>query len=335
MFIYLTKNWLNVSKKWWKLIIYDINDENTQETPISLIEWVVIFGRVQLTTDVIREFLKWKVPVFFLSKHWSYFGKLDSLEQTNVELLYNHIKASMDSDISLKYSKSIISSKINNSIVMLQRWTRFKEIYWCENKIQKLRDLQKNIAECNNLDSLRWYEWTCARIYFEWFAKFVKEPFKFESRNRRPPKDPVNAMLSLWYTLLAQTIQMILDIQWVNTQIWFFHQPKDLRTLLVLDMMEMYRAWIVDDMILKIIENWKIKLENFQIIEENPKRPVLLDDDWLKIFLTEYYKTIFKWKDEMSIHNTMKKLKTIEINIEEFKQTLVKKTFDYEGFKIK
>ncbi|UFX83266.1 CRISPR-associated endonuclease Cas1 [Candidatus Absconditicoccus praedator] len=271
----------------------------------------------------------------FFSKHGSYFGKLDSLEQTNVELLYNHIKASLDPQIALKYSKAIISSKVYNSRVMLQRWTRFKEIYGADNQIQRLKEVQTDIAKCDNIDALRGYEGSSARIYFNGFAKFIKEPFKFESRNRRPPKDPVNAMLSLGYTLLAQTIQMILDIQGINTQIGFFHQPKDLRTLLVLDMMEMYRAWIVDDMVLRILENGKIRLENFEIIEDNSKRPVLLDDDGLKAFLSEYYKTIFKGKDEMSIHNTMKKLKIIEKNIEAFKQTLVNKSFDYEGFKIK
>ena len=341
MFLYLTSDWLSINKSWWRFLIKNptSSDESEQQIPISLVEWIVIFGRIQISTDAIKECLKWKIPVFFLSKWWYFFGKLDSLEIKNVELLYNHIKASLDQNISSKYAKNILVAKIHNSKTMLQRWNRFYSGWEIDNEdiYKKLDELQSKILSASSLEEIRGYEWVSARLYFEWFAKFIKKPFVFEWRNRRPPKDPVNSMLSLGYTLLAQTIQMILNIQWIETQIGFLHQPKDLKTLLVLDIMEMYRAWIVDDMVIRLINKWKIKLDHFLVDESNEKRPVNLLDDGLKIFIEEYYKIIFKEKgsNEIPFENDFIKLKIIEKDFEIFKQSLVKETHDYEGFKIK
>lgn len=130
MFLYLTTNGLCLYKDGGRFIIKNptSNEESESQVPISLIEGIVIFGRIQLSTDVIKACLKGKIPVFFLSKTGSFFGKLDSLEVKNVDLLYKHIKASMDPEISLAYAKIFIQSKIHNSRVMLQRWRRFYHI---------------------------------------------------------------------------------------------------------------------------------------------------------------------------------------------------------------
>lgn len=130
---------------------------------------------------------------------------------------------------------------------------------------------------------------------------------------------------------------MILNIQGIETQIGFIHQPKDLKSLLVLDMMEMFRAWIVDDLVLRLLINKKMSLDDFYVDEENIKRPVLLGDEGLKVVLEEYYKVIFKQKgiSEIPYENDFIKLKIIEKTLESFKQSLVKQTHNYEGFKIK
>lgn len=340
MFLYLTTDGLTINKNGWKFIIYDPHQDAKRHVPISLIEGIVLLGNIQLTTWVIKTCLQAKIPVFFLSKRWTFFWKLDSLEVKNIELMYNHIQASLDKEISLKYAKTIVKSKIENSKVMLLRWRRF--FTWIENIedlepiIENLKKIIKSVEKVDNIDTLRWVEWNAAKVYYKWFSYFINNGFEFKWRNKRPPRDEINSMLSLWYTLLAQTIQMILDIQWLNTQIWFYHQPKDLRTLLVLDIMEMFRAWVVDDLVVKLIRREKIKKDDFWIDEENEKRPVFFEDNWLKLFLWEYYKAIFKkWNDEFEIENKFLKLKIIEKNIEQFKQSLLTWKFNYEGFKIK
>lgn len=340
MFLYITKHWLQINKEGWKIVITDNETKVKRKIPFNNIEWVVIFGRIQLTTDVITSFLKAKTPVFFLSKYWNYFWKLDSIEIKNVDLLYKHIEASTDEDISLVYAKKIILSKVHNSITMLNRWARFdffhqKELIRFWEIIDSLKRYKLKIIESNKKSELRWYEWNASKIYFEGFWMFLPEWFKFVKRSRRPPLDEINAMLSLWYTLLAQTIQMILSIQWIEAQLWFFHKPKDLRTLLVLDMMEMYRSWIIDDMIVRILNKSAINLEHFFINTKDEKRPVLFTQEGLHIFLWEYYKSVFSKSEEENFWN-YKKLSLIEKDLELFKQSLVKSdTNIYEGFKIK
>jgi CRISPR-associated protein Cas1 len=116
----------------------------------------------------------------------------------NIELLYTHIKARMDSQICLSYAKTIIACKLKNSKVMLQRRKRF---YKANGNIEKicnqLDDVVFRVKNCSSLEELRGFEGIAARYYFEGFAQYITSPFTFNGRNRRPPKDPVNSMLSL------------------------------------------------------------------------------------------------------------------------------------------
>lgn len=334
MFLYLTIDGLTINKLWGRFIIYNPHQDSRRETPISLIEGIVLIGNIQLTTQVIKACLKAKIPVFFLSKRWNYFGKLDSIEVKNVELLYKQIQASMSEEISLSYAKSIVYSKIENSRIMLMRWSR-KYSVDTSNVNKSLYEYSEKVKNVNNIAVLRWIEWIAAKSYYSAYSKFIQKPFYFKGRNRRPPRDEVNSMLSLGYTLLAQTIQMMLDIYNINTQIWFYHKPKDLRTLLVLDIMEMFRARVVDDMVIRVINKGSINLEHFILLEDEESRPVYFTDEWLPKFLNEYYKTVFKKKDDFNIRNKFVKLKIIEQAIEEFKKSLSNGEFQYEGFKIK
>jgi|GEM_PF-1449230 len=220
---------------------------------------------------------------------------------------------------------------------MLQRWSRFGKIEVIRLKptIDELKNSLTKVSNAISKEQLRGFEGNASRIYFAGYALFLKEPFIFTTRSRRPPLDPVNAMMSLGYTFLAQTIQMILSVQGIEGQLGFFHQPKDLRSLLVLDLMEMYRAWIVDDLVVRLTQKETMKAEHFFINTSDEKRPVLLTDEGLKIFIDEYYKCVFSKSDEENFGN-YKKLSLIEKDIEAFKQSIIKNDYtSYEGFKIK
>lgn len=333
MFLYLKTDWLIISKNGGKIVITNPKDDNEQDCPLSLIEWVVLFGNIQLSTAAIRAFLKGKIPVFFLSNKGNYYWKLDTLEFKNVELLYDHIKASLDSEISLSYAKTFVKAKIANSRVMLQRRVRF---YGVVLQVSHLETLQQDIVAVERAiskEQLRWLEGIAAKHYFDAMKSCISRPFEFTHRNRRPPKDPINSMLSLGYTLLAQNIQMVLDIQWINSQIWFFHEPKDLKTLLVLDIMEMFRSWIVDDLVIRVIRTWKITLDMFHYDEETGA--CLFSQDWLAIYLEQYYATMFREKEHDIAGKEMIKLKILEKTLEQFKQSISKQSHDYPGFLIK
>lgn len=337
MILYLIKPWLQVNKKWWKFVIYDSEEKYERVTPIWLIDAIVVFSRIQLTTDVLTACLREQIPVFFIVWNGKYLWKLDSLQIRNVELLYKHIWCALNEDCCLKYSKIFIKSKIHNSKIMLKRWARWN---WksvnIDDVITKLNFFLEEIKNVWNLDTLRWYEWNASRIYYQWFARFLPSNYTWSWRNKRPPRDEVNALLSLWYTLLAQTIHMYIEILWLDPQIGFMHQPKDLRSLLVLDMMEMFRAWIVDDLVLKVLRNNIVEKDDF-IIDRHSQTPVLLTEDGLRKFVSNYYKEVFKKSVEDNILDGTKwvKLQYVEKTLEEFKKSLQDDNFDYKWFKLK
>ncbi len=337
MILYLTKPWIQLNKKGWKLVIWDSEEKQERLVPWALIDWIVIFSRIQLTTDVITTCLREKIPVFFITWNWKYLWKLESLDFKNVEVLYKQIWCAMNEECCLKYAKIFIKSKIYNSKVMLQRWKRLADRKVDINDIvETLNYYLKEIEKVDNLDSLRWLEWSAAKIYYEGFWRFLRPPFMRTWRSKRPPLDPINALLSLWYTLLAQTIYMYLQILWLEPQVWFFHKPKNLRSLLILDVMEMFRSWIVDDLVLKVIWNGDIVWEDF-IIERHSQTPVLLTEDGLRKFIDKYYKFVFKKStgDYVLTGEEWAKLKFVEKTLEKFKKSLVDENFEYKWFLLK
>ncbi len=337
MLLYLTKPWLQVNKSWWKLVVYDNEEKQEKIIPIAVIDAIVVFARVQLTTDVLTACLREKIPVFFIVWNGKYLGKLDSLEVKNVELLYKHIWCTLNKDCSLKYSKIFIKSKIYNSKIMLKRWQKWSwKVVDIDETIKSLNYYLIEIDRVDNLDSLRGYEWSASKIYFMKWAEFLPSNYIWAWRNKRPPIDPLNALLSLWYTLLAQLVHMYIEILWLDPQIGFMHQPKDLRSLLVLDIMEMFRSWIVDDLVLKILRNNYITKDDF-IIDRHSQTPVLLTEEGLRKFIWKFYKEVFKKEEQEDVMfgENWIKLKHIEKTLEDFKKSLIEFEYSYTWFKLK
>ena len=337
MLLYLTQPWLQINKSWWKFIVFDNEKKEEKIIPISLVDAIVVFARVQLTTDVLTACLREQIPVFFIVGNGKYLWKLDSLETKNVELLYKHIWCALNEECCLKYSKIFIKSKIHNSKVMLKRWSKWSwKIVNVDETIKSLDYYLQQVDKAESLNSLRWYEWSASKIHFMKWSEFTPANYIWAWRNKRPPRDPLNALLSLGYTLLAQLVHMYIEILWLDPQIGFMHQPKDLRTLLVLDMMEMFRAWIVDDLVLKVLRNNDIEKDDF-IIDRHSQTPVLLTEEGLRKFIWRFYKEVFKKQDEENVMfgENWIKLKHMEKTLEEFKKSLQDKNYEYKGFKLK
>ena len=337
MILYLIKHGIQINKKWGKLIIYDNEEKYERLIPIWLLDAIVLFARVQLTTDVITTCLREKIPVFFIMWNWKYLWKLDTLEVKNVDLLYKHISCALNENCCLKYSKIFIKSKIYNSKVMLKRWAKLStnEVK-VDDIVEKLNFYLNSVENTESIEWLRWIEWNASKIYYQWFARFLPAWYVRTWRNKRPPRDKVNALLSLWYTLLWQIVHMYIEILWLDPQIWFMHKPRALRNLLVLDVMEMFRAWIVDDIVLKVLKKWVITDDDF-IIDKHSITPVLLTEDWLKKFIDLFYKTVFKQSEYDNVLDGSKwvKLKYLEKTLEEFKKSLVDDTYTYSWFLLK
>jgi CRISPR-associated protein Cas1 len=168
----------------------------------------------------------------------------------------------------LQIAKRLVSVKIKNCRTLIRR--NASELP--ARTLEGLKELIASVDDASGLKSLLGIEGTAARVYFESYGHLLKPPkedestalsFDFDGRNRRPPKDPVNALLSLGYAMLAKDLTITLQSVGFDPYLGFYHQPRYGRPALALDLMEEFRALIVDSVVLSAVNTGALKLSDF------------------------------------------------------------------------
>ena len=223
---------------------------------------VSLFGNVQVTAQATRELLARGIPVC----HFSYGGWLNGITagmtHKNVELRIRQFQAAGDADQSLQIARDITVAKIRNSRVMLRRNHPAAPAA----AIGELERLGANAARADGMLTLLGTEGAAARVYFANFGAMVKSDcaaFDFRTRNRRPPKDPVNAALSFLYAMLARQMAVSALAVGFDPYMGFYHQPKYGRPALALDLAEEFRPIVADSAALTLFNNGELKERDF------------------------------------------------------------------------
>ena len=223
---------------------------------------VSLFGNVQVTAQATRELLSRGIPVC----HFSYGGWLNGITagmtHKNVELRIRQFQAAGDADQSLQIARDITVAKIRNSRVMLRRNHPAAPAA----AIGELERLGANAARADGMLTLLGTEGAAARVYFANFGAMVKSDsaaFDFRTRNRRPPKDPVNAVLSFLYSMLARQMAVSALAVGFDPYMGFYHQPKYGRPALALDLAEEFRPIVADSAALTLFNNGELKERDF------------------------------------------------------------------------
>jgi len=257
-----------VSKEGGRLLIKK-EGELSKTIHLFKLEQIVLFGNVFLTPAVIRHLLKEGIDTAFLTTKGKYLGRLQSALGKNILLRREQFRKMEDPEFCLKTAKAIVKGKLNNLRALLLRLNRSREDIELENQILSLRNLITKLEEVDNLESLRGYEGRGTAVYFEGFSKgFLSEEIKFAGRVRRPPTDPINALLSLGYTLLLN--QLIASVSLVGFDPYFgtLHSMDYGRPSLALDLMEEWRPIIVDTLVLSVFNLKTISLSDFEVRDE-------------------------------------------------------------------
>jgi CRISPR-associated protein Cas1 len=241
-----------VSKEGGRLLI---KKEGAVSQTIHLfkLEQVVLFGNIFLTPAVIRHLLKEGIDTAFMTRRGRYLGRLQSALGKNIILRREQFRKIEDTDFCLKTAKSMVKGKLANLRAVLMRLNRTRENIDLDNHILSLRNLTGKIDEVETLESLRGYEGRGTAVYFEGFSKgFLAEGFEFPGRVRRPPTDPVNALLSLGYTLLLNQVIAAVSLVGFDPYFGTLHSMDYGRPSLALDLMEEWRPTIVDTLVLSV-----------------------------------------------------------------------------------
>lgn len=245
-----------------------IDDQKVQTARLVETSQVVVMGNIYITTPCLQELMKREIPVSWHSHGGWFFGHTVGTGHKNVELRTAQYKASFDDKTCLAIARGLVRAKIHNSRVQLRRNWRSTE------PVEPLLDALKNLADkslrATDLPQLLGIEGGAAALYFGAFDKLIKKPddsqqmsFDFTTRNRRPPTDPVNALLSFAYAMLTRTWTTHLSAVGFDPYRGFYHQPRYGRPALALDLMEPFRPIIADSTVLQVINNGEVRPTDF------------------------------------------------------------------------
>lgn len=214
-----------------------------------------LFGNVQMSTQAIRAVLERGISVSLLSTGGWFYGRATGVESKNVELRIAQHRAMSDRDACLRLARGVVASKIRNSRTLLRR----NHASPPEVTLFELEQLAKKSEKAESISALLGMEGTAARSYFASFSGMLKgagaETFDLDGRNRRPPRDPVNALLSLAYSLLAKDFAQVIASAGLDPLLGFYHQPRFGRPALALDLMEEFRPIVADSTVISAINN--------------------------------------------------------------------------------
>ena len=254
--------------------------------PIESLEGIMIMGRSQMTTKCAEECMVRGIPVAYFSKGGRYFGRLMSTGHINVERQRRQSEL-YDTEFSLQLSKNIISAKIKNQSVVLKRYEKSKGLLLDEE--QKMMDICRNkVLRCERTEEAIGFEGQAARYYFQGLSKCIDDPFKFQGRSRRPPLDEFNSMISLGYSILMNEVYCKIEMKGLNPYFGFLHRDAEKHPTLASDMMEEWRAVIVDATAMSMINGHEIHKEHFISDLEEPG--YYLTKDGLKLYLNKLEK---------------------------------------------
>jgi CRISPR-associated endonuclease Cas1 len=250
-----------------------IQPEDASETTARLIDTshLVLIGAVDITTPCLHELMRREIPVSWYSGGGWFLGHTIGTGHRNVELRTAQYRASFDPAFCLRFARGLVASKLRNSRTVLRRNTR--EESPPEAALGGLRRAARAVAETKNLAELLGVEGNGAAIYFANFGAMLRggtDPgevefahFNFANRNRRPPTDPVNAMLSFTYAMLVRELTATLSAIGFDPYRGFYHQPRYGRPALALDMMEPFRPILADSVVITAVNNGEVKAGDF------------------------------------------------------------------------
>lgn len=266
--IYISEHGTRLGKSGENLII-TLRDGTSDEIPVKDIIHVTLFGNVQCSTQLIHHLMMSGISISYLSSHGSLIGMTMPLTTKNVKLREKQFLKFKHHETALRLARWITHAKISNQRTLLRRNGRVPDLV-----LKEMMELRNKALEAKSMESLRGIEGQAGKLYIENFPSMLKEQ-KFDGteimngRNRRPPKDPVNALLSLGYTLLVRDFIAACASAGFDPLYGFFHCIEPGRPSLALDLMEPFRPLIVDSIVLRTLNTREIENQDFYWGPEN------------------------------------------------------------------
>ena len=239
-----------------------LQKETVSRQPLEQTNGVYLYGAAQISTQAIQACLQRSIPIAYFSPAGRFLGSTTGLGISGIDARKGQYHAAEDPALRLEVTREIVRAKIHNQRVLLMRNGSVEKSV--VNSLARLRD---KCAKAGSIETLRGNEGAAAALYFGNFSTMLKGDaglqFDFDSRNRRPPRDPVNALLSLGYSILAKELTGVCQAVGLDPFLGVFHQPRYGRPALALDLMEEFRPLIADSVAISMLNRGELGPSDF------------------------------------------------------------------------
>lgn len=285
--LYITESGAYLHKRGGHVIV-GRNNEVLMEIPLERIEDVTLVDSVQISSQLITEFLERNIPLSWISGYGRFCGSLVSNGAVDV-LKHKKQFELLDNDgLYFQIAKKVVFAKVHNQLTILRRYNRNLALESVNSSIRNILAIRKNIFSADDFRKLMGYEGIISRVYFYALGEIVPEQFRFTKRTKQPPRDPFNSMLSLGYSMLFNEIMTGVLGCGLHPYVGFLHRLGKGHPALVSDLIEEWRAPLVDSLVLALVKRNMIDYSAFTCTEEG----YFLDADARKVFLQAYNKKL-------------------------------------------
>lgn len=260
------------------------------QVPIHHLGGVIVFGNVLLSPILLQRFAEEGRSVAWFSASGRFVGRLAGPTSGNVLLRRAQHEVLSDPERTLDVARWIVTGKIRNSRQVLLRGMRDlgNRVPAIEQAVHELQRLLHELEQASTLDAVRGLEGRAAYLYFSAFGHLIRGEdgtFTWQGRTRRPPRDPVNALLSFAYALLVGDCVAACEGVGLDPQVGYLHTLRPGRPALALDLAEEFRSAIADRLVLSLINRRQLQATDFVV---RPGGAVVLKDDARRVFLEAF-----------------------------------------------
>ena len=269
-----------------------VEQETKLRVPIHTLSAIVCFGQVSCSPFLMGMCGETGVALAFLTENGQFLARVQGPVSGNVLLRREQYRWADLAERTADVARSVVIAKVANCRTVLQRALRDRTdetgTEELERAVKRLGRLMEDVAKAGDVDAIRGHEGDAARVYFGVFDRLItasKEDFYFRGRNRRPPLDNVNALLSFSYTLLTHDITAALEGVGLDPAVGYLHRDRPGRPSLGLDLLEELRPVIADRLVLSLINRRQVRATGFRRTESGG---VVMDDATRKELLVAY-----------------------------------------------
>lgn len=289
--LYITEQGARLRKKANQLLVIKDN-QTVLELECIKVQNILIFGNVEFSTQLLNELFEHGIEFAFLTYDGQLKGQLTPVSPKNIALRLAQYQKSIDNNFNISISRSIIDAKIRNSVQILKLYNKNRPNLDLTPHIKTLEQTLSTLPYARDTNSLLGKEGSSAREYFKALTRILPRELGFKGRRKRPAPDPVNAMLSLSYSIITSRLHSLLDAIGFEPYLGFLHSTQHARPSLALDLLEEFRQPLADRLVLFYLNKRTFKKDDFYF--DPSYSGVLFKEQPFKKFLYLFEKALRK-----------------------------------------